>query len=50
MRIDLTDPEVCQVYLREGLERNTNISPETDTANWINVTGQSWSISKSEYI
>jgi signal transduction histidine kinase/CheY-like chemotaxis protein len=48
MRIDLTDPESCQVYLREGVERNTNISPETDTANWINVTGKSWSISKSE--
>jgi signal transduction histidine kinase/diacylglycerol kinase family enzyme/DNA-binding response OmpR family regulator len=48
MRIDLTDPESCQVYLREGLERNTNISPETDTANWINVTGKSWSIAKSE--
>jgi signal transduction histidine kinase/CheY-like chemotaxis protein len=46
MRIDLTDPEVCQVYLREGIERNTNRSPETDAENWVNITDTTWSIGR----
>jgi signal transduction histidine kinase/diacylglycerol kinase family enzyme/DNA-binding response OmpR family regulator len=55
MRIDLTDPEVCEVFLRENTESvgagsGTDISPENDTENWVNLTGKTLSLGESELV
>jgi signal transduction histidine kinase/CheY-like chemotaxis protein/HPt (histidine-containing phosphotransfer) domain-containing protein len=48
MRIDLTDPEVCQVYFSQGMKPVTTLRAQTDAEAWQNITETTWCIGRMD--